>query len=269
MSNEKQPSARARRKANQVVFHTYPKLVFAWPLILAGFLFYPLDALIGPQLLGWFYVFIMAGVVMTIGVDIDRNLAVFWLAIFGFLVFAGMWLQDAKQFTLIGDLYDWLFHRNVEYSRGLGLGVSLMLTPPYIVMVVWTHLQHKWRVTHNEFEHYAWGRADDSLARGAKRVRITFPDWLEFVLLGSGTLIVYSATGRQELRRIPHVPMIIRVKKKINRLLESQQVTIKDHSEMLAAEEVEAEEEEAAQQDAATGTGGSLDEHTGGVKDPL
>ena len=60
------------------------------------------------------------------------------------------------------------------------------------------------------------------------------------MLLGAGTLIVYSATGRTELKRIPHVPLIFLVRKKINRLLESTMVTseIMEHEEMAASEEL-------------------------------
>ena len=44
---------------------------------------------------------------------------------------------------------------------------------------------------------------DDSLGRGAKTIRSSFPDVLELVLGIAGTLIVYNATGTKELRRIP------------------------------------------------------------------
>jgi hypothetical protein len=66
------------------------------------------------------------------------------------------------------------------------------------------------------------------------------------LLLGSGTLIVYSATGRSELRRIPHVPMIFWVRKRINRLLESTAVTATD--EVIAEEEEQAEDVEEQEQ---------------------
>jgi len=216
-----------QRKISAVSFCTYPKLVFAWPLLLAG----PIFGLLTnhnfgtPELLGWIYLMLLVLVVLTLSVDIERNHAAFWMLIFAVFFFMGRWLDDAKGFTFFGNIYEWFVSLDVKYDKGLGNAISALLVVPYMVMMLWARLQHRWRITHNEFEHYSWGRSDDSLARGAKRVRCTYPDLLEFLLLGAGTLIVYSATGRTELKRIPHVPMIFLVRKKINRLLESTLIT--------------------------------------------
>jgi hypothetical protein len=297
-----------------VVFHTYPKLIFAWPLIVAGFLFWllavgaagaaatgaaqpdtgavttaaaeaPTDTALTPatapaagaaatpagvsnrlEILGWLYILILLVVLLTLGIDIERNHAVFWLVVFIAFFFLGKWLADAKHFTFFGDIYAWYADLNVQYNRSLGLAISCILLVPYVVMLLWARIQHRWRITHNEFEHYAWGRADDSLARGAKRVRSTYPDLLELLLCGAGTLIVYSATGRTELRRIPHVPMIFLVRRRINRLLEVTAVTASEYE--LA--EVESEQEERGEAD-----GGRDDRVDGGegagneAKEPL
>ena len=76
-------------------------------------------------------------------------------------------------------IFNFFEDQEVAYNRGFGLSISLLLLIPYLTMLVWARMQHRWRITHNEFEHYAWGRADDSLARGAKRVWSTYPDLLE------------------------------------------------------------------------------------------
>ena len=34
----------AAQVPREIVFHAYPRLIFAWPIILLGFLLYPLDA---------------------------------------------------------------------------------------------------------------------------------------------------------------------------------------------------------------------------------
>ena len=234
---------RKERQSREVVFHTYPKLVFAYPLILLGLVFWPITTPGTAEPLGWVYLIVSVIVIMTVSVDVERNYAAFWLVLF-LAVFLGLMLiADKTRVPLFTDLHHWLADLDVTYNRGFGLMLSILLGVPYLVMVLWARLQHKWRITHNEFEHYSWGRADDSLARGAKRVRSTYPDLLELLLLGAGTLVVYSATGRTELRRIPNVPCIFVVRKKINRLLESTQVSMND-PQIINAEEVEAEEEE-------------------------
>lgn len=238
-------SHRDAKPLTEVVFHTYPKLLFAWPLIVAGFLFWPLGAVMNLEILGWFYLFIMIVVILTISVDLERNHAFVWLLVFAVFLLLGLWLSSSDyQFTFFGNIYNFFDRRDVAYSRGFGLSLSLLLAGPYLVMMLWSRLNHRWRITHNEFEHYSWGRADDSLARGAKRVRSTYPDLLELLLGGAGTLIVYSATGRSELRRIPNVPMIFLVRRKINRLLESTAV-VQQHDEAVL-DEMEEEEETTA-----------------------
>ena len=155
------------REPAQVTFCAYPKLVFAWPIILMGLVFY---ALAGPDagegtlaLLGWIYLVGSALVILTLGVDLERNYAAFWLAIFTAVFFLGRWLEDVQGITVVGDIYRWFSSLDVRYDRGFGMAMSVLLGIPYLVMLVWARVQHRWRLTHNEFEHFSWGRVDDSL----------------------------------------------------------------------------------------------------------
>lgn len=236
------PPAPPAPPPTEVVFHEYPKLIYAWPLIVFGVLFYFLPA--GwSQALGWVYLFITLVVVTTLAIDLERNYVFVWTVIFALFFFVGKWLHASFDIPVFGSVFGFFYGLGASYDPGYGLALALLLSLPYGVMLVWVRLNHRWRITHNEFEHYAWGRADDSLARGAKRVRSTFPDLLEFLLCGAGTLVVYSATGRSELRRISNVPMLIRVRRKIDALLESQQVTIRE-DDASAEAEAESEQEE-------------------------
>ncbi len=239
---------------HEVVFFAYPKLIYAWPLIVAGLGFYFLawgwesafstesyESLSG--FLGWAYLFTTLITLTTMAIDLERNYAFVWALIFGLFFFGGLALSSWTNIPIFDKIFDFFYRLGAKYDPGYGLALSILLLFPYAVMLIWVRINHRWRITHNEFEQYSWGRADDSLARGAKRVRSTYPDLLEFLLCGAGTLIVYSATGRSELRRIPNVPFLFRVRKKINALLETQQVTLRDQ-DMLAEAESEAEEYE-------------------------
>ena len=257
---------------HSIVFHCYPKLLFAWPLIVIGPLFWLIaapgedpTAISGRlEVLGWLYLLTMTLVVMTVGIDLERNHTVFWLVVFLLFFFLGRWLIDVQHFTLFGEVYRWFANRDVQYDRNFALVLSIFLAVPYAVMLLWSRLQHRWRITHNEFEHYSWGRADDSLARGAKRVRSTYPDVLELLLgFGAGTLVVYSATGRNELRRIHHVPFLPFVRKRINRILELTAVT----SDAAVDGELTDEQEDGAGPDNGYELAGG-DESTGG-NEPL
>lgn len=241
----------ASNRRHAVVFYSYPKLLFAWPLILAGpilwFVMGSDPSVAMQEVVGWIYLFLSLIVVLTIGVDIERNYAFVWLVLFGLFFFAGQWLADVKGVTVVGDVYNWFAGLDVRYDRSFGLAISALLAVPYAVMLLWARINDKWRITYNEFEHYAWGRADDSLARGAKRVRSSYPDLLELLLCGAGTLVVYSATGRSELRRIHHVPLLPLLRWRIDKILETTAVTTMDQSQAEEAAAVEDEEGEVPQ----------------------
>lgn len=275
---KKGPKPVKKKNVHEVKFVTYPKLLFIWPIILAGFAFYPFAAPHQPiaasvleyeaamarpaaeapvaeapatapasadspdtaavatkppnpflsgklEGIGWAYLWIAILVLLTLGVDLGRNQAAFWLVVVVAIWVLGLWLQDAKGFTIFGDIYRWFAGLDVQYDRALGLTFSILLLVPYVVMLAWAHINDKWRITHNEFEHYSFGKSDDSLGRGAKTIRTAFPDVLELLLGMAGTLIVFNATGTKELRRIPHVMFLPLIRKRLNVILETTAIT--------------------------------------------
>ncbi len=270
---ETKPEAEAPKKrrkdkeVHQVLFTTYPKLLFTWPVIVAGILFFPLAYALEPAdqpaeeaaattaeappdaadaeealssagaeeqitsrewwlgFLGWIYIWILILVILTLGVDIDRNQVAFWVIFVVAVWILGQWLQDVRGFTFFGDIYNWFESLRVQYDRSLGLALSVLLLVPFVVMLGWARINNRWRITHNEFEHYSFGKMDDSLGRGAKTIRTSFPDVFELLLGLAGTLIVYNATGTKELRRIPHVMFLPLVRKRLNLILERTAIT--------------------------------------------
>jgi hypothetical protein len=247
-----------------VTFTAYPKLLYVWPLIVAGFAFWPvagpsksaapLTASSSPQIaqspattpgasqpaaslpvssaslrlerLGWVYIWIALLVVLALGVDLGRNQALVLLLFIAFVWVLGILLRDKYQFTLFGDVYRWFGAQNVQYDRSLGLCLSILLAVPYVLVVAWARVNNHWRITPNEFEHYSFGRSSESLGRGAKSIKSEFPDFFEAVLgFGAGTLIVCDANGLHELRRIPNILFLPIVRKKIYDVLERTAVT--------------------------------------------
>ena len=248
---------------HEVRFISYPKLLFIWPLILAGLVLWPFgkppaaESVVGEiaaasqvqpgestdasdaqaasvppvapvsgrlETLAWIYIWVAFVVLLTLGVDVDRNQAVFWVVLIAAFWILGLWLQD-RNYTVFGDIYRWFASLDVQYNRNFGLVMSVLLLVPYLIMLGYSRLNDRWRITHNEFEHYSFGKMDDSLGRGAKTIRSSFPDVLELILGVAGTLIVYNATGTKELRRIPHVMFLPFVRKRLNKILEKTAIT--------------------------------------------
>ncbi|MFN0137928.1 MAG: hypothetical protein ACKVS9_17635 [Phycisphaerae bacterium] len=218
----------SKNSIHEVRFVGYPKLLFIWPIILAGLIFYTFAHALNPgalETLGWVYITILGVVILAMGVDVNRNQAIFWfVAIFACWIL-GLYLNAVRNIPVFGWLLGWLDSIDVQYNGALGLAISIVLLVPYLIMIVYARLNDHWRITHNEFEHYSLGRMDDSLGRGAKTIRTEFPDVFEMLLGLAGTMIVYNASGTQELRRIPHVMFLPMVRQRLNKVLETVSVT--------------------------------------------
>jgi len=243
MAKKKAPKVR-----HEVTFYTYPKFIFTWPLIAMGFLLW-LPAHYGwmsLEALAWIWGLTLILVVVTMGLDLNRNYTMFWLVVLAALWLMVLWLGE-KGVTLFVDVYHFFCNLNPHYSANLGLMVSIPLLVFYAIMWLWTRLNCKWRITHNEFEHYQFGRMDDSLARGAKRIRTSYPDFFELIVCLAGDLVIYDSTGKRMIRRIEHVPLLPWLKRRINSILETTAVT----TEEIIEDEIEAGEETAAEQGAA------------------
>ena len=223
----KPPRKPGKTSGHEVVFYTYPKLLFAWPLILAGYALWMIDRWewISPEALGWIWGIVLMATVLTIGVDIGRNAMAFWVVLIVALWFLGLWLSEKQYVTVFGDIYRFFAGLDASYSRGLGLTVSIWLSIAYIVMLIWSRINDKWRFTHNEFEHRAFGKVDWSAARAAKTVRTSYPDLLEALFCLAGDLIIYDARGSRVIRTIPHVPLLPLLRRRINVIIEFTAVT--------------------------------------------
>ncbi len=228
-------------RVHEVVFYTYPKLLFAWPIIVLGILFYPLAQLgVSLEILGWIYTITLVTVVLTMGIDVNRDVAVVWLITL-IAIFFGTAYFRTKGYDFVKPVASFLAYFHPRYDPGMGLCTSVFLAVPYGFMLVWARFNDKWRVTHNEFEHYSFGKVDKALARGAKTVRTAYPDLFEFLLAGAGELIIADSRGQQVLAKIEHVPLLPLVRRRLSRILEYTAVTPAD---IEAAEEGEGEEQE-------------------------
>lgn len=216
---------KASIRRHEVTFYTYPKYIFCWPLIAIGFLLWPFAHYnwIGAEPLAWIWGMTLLLVIVTMGLDLNRNYSIFWLVVIAALWLLTLWLGE-KGVTLFTDIYHFFCDLDPQYSANLGLIISIPLLLFFGIMWIWTRVNCRWRITHNEFEHYQFGRMDDSLARGAKRIRTSYPDFFELLLCLAGDLMIYDSTGRKVIRRIPHVPLLPMVKKRINSILEATAV---------------------------------------------
>lgn len=221
----KRESDKRQRNASQIVFHSYPKFLYTWPLILLAVVFPLLGDLISPQAEGWTFVITLLTVLMAMGFDLSRNLSISWLVTIVAMVFGILWLKDVQNVIFFSDIGNHLASRNPVVSRDWQYLLGLFGGILYFIMLVNARINQRWRISHNEIEHFAMLSKDDALGRGAKRFITSYPDFLELLLCGAGTIQIYSAQGGVLLRSIPNVPWLVFRSAKISRILEATEVT--------------------------------------------
>lgn len=246
------PAKDKRRLPSQIVFYSYPKFLYTWPVIFLALLF-PLlpEGLVNAQLEGWIFVISLLTVLMAMGFDLSRNLTITWGAAILASVFCLLWLKDAKNVVVFSQIGHHLSSKNPLISHDwldlLGLFGGIL----YFIMFIDVRINQRWRISHNEIEHFAMLSKDDSLGRGAKRFITSYPDFLELLLCGSGTIQIYSAQGGIQLRSIANVPWLFFRSKKISQILESTEV-----SSTSAEEDVDLHEGQASNEELSDGHGG-------------
>ena len=242
---------KGRQNKSQIVFYSYPKYLYTWPVIFLAVFLPLLGDLVSPNVGGWIFVITLLTVLMAIGFDLSRNLAISWGVTIIASVFCILWLKDAKNVNFFSEIGLHLASKNPAISRDFQYLFALLGGILYLIMFIDVHINQRWRISHNEIEHFAMLSKDDSLGRGAKRIITSYPDFLELLLCGAGTIQIYSAQGGTLLRSIPNVPWLFFRSATISRILESTEV-----SAASGDEECDPLEGQAANEELGDGHGG-------------
>lgn len=70
-------SENSTKSPHDVVFYTYPMLLFAWPIILLGHVLSSIDQDNSSEVLAWIWSIVLIVTIVTISVDIGRNAMAF------------------------------------------------------------------------------------------------------------------------------------------------------------------------------------------------
>jgi hypothetical protein len=218
---------RARPHDEKAVIYSYPPLVYIWPIIVLGYLLWLTDRFqwLSPKTEAWIYVIAFVVVLLTMGINVNRNMAVFWVVVIAAVWFFVLWLRGVKGFLFFDHIGRFFAHLNPTYSTDLGVLVSIFLSVVYVIVIVAAHINDKWVFTQNEIVHHAAFRGTNSLGRGAKGVSASYKDFFELALLLAGDVEVKTAQGNRVMARMNNVPFLLFRMRKIDRILETLSVT--------------------------------------------
>ncbi len=220
-------AARGERAPDRVVLRSYWKFMFAWPIILLGYVFWFAErwGWASSQTLCWVWGITLIVVLVSMGLDMGRNMSVFWIVLVTLFWVSIKYSQKVLGWTVFSTVHRYLQGLASPYPRDGALFISIVLSVVYLVMLVWVRLNQTWRFTNNQFEHIQFGRSDDSFSRGTKKVRVTYHDFFELLLCLSGTIVISNSTGTRDLRVIENVPLAPLRWRRIDRMLRATAVT--------------------------------------------
>jgi hypothetical protein len=197
----------------EIKFHAYPRLIFAWPIILMGFLLYPLDAwgLVRTDILAWLWGSTLFVVILTMGVHVNRNLSLFWVVFGSAIWLLGIYLRDVRGHTLLSRLSQFVADLNPSYPRHAALTFSVALLVPCLLCWARARIDEKWVISHYEVERRRKFSQRESLPRGGLTIDAQYNDMFKFLFgFGGGSLRILDRGGNvlREIRWVFFLPWV-------------------------------------------------------------
>jgi hypothetical protein len=184
----------------RVTFISYPKLIYAAPLITAGFLFWPLETLgvLSPGVLGWTYSALLLYTVLTPSIDLRRNIFLAIMAVAVIIMLAASLIQATMTWRAFDDLVTAVSQPMPLYNRESAWLVSKWLLIPYMLCLVWSWLNSRWVLSANYIERLKFMDESWQHPQTGLTVKIVYPDWLQLLFCGAGDIHFLSIQDERE-----------------------------------------------------------------------
>lgn len=218
------PSSRMEGRSG-IYVASFPPIIYFWPSMLTFWGCGLVQAMgwVDPGVLGWITVCVFAFSVLVTVQDFDQKQFLIFVLVLTVAVLL-IWILEIKDYTIHRRFVRWLLDMDVQLSTSAYIIFGLV----FAILMAWGLLRPMfdyWRLEHNEFVHYIqpFGR-DMSIPRAGSTVTKQIPDILEYILtLGGGSLCI-KREGRT-WAVIPHIPMLGRRMKVIEKMLSETRVT--------------------------------------------
>jgi hypothetical protein len=220
----------AKKDLDQIIIRSWPKVVFLYPLMLTSFICGTAQALTQEginadfaEIAGMIFFIVLCFNCLVISFEFSRfkTLAIFFffLALFFFLLYLSTrW----EVFAFLKDLFR-NFHIRLSTSFYFATGTYFLVL--FLGVFINTRFNY-WVIRSNEILHKE-GFLGDVRRYPSPNLKMTkeISDVFEFLLLGSGRIVLYPATEKQAIV-LEHVLRVNAAEKAIQELLSSLSVEI-------------------------------------------
>jgi len=87
---------RRHESESAAIVHSYPKLLYVWPLIALGPIFWLLGDAVSTEIQGWIFITALTLVITTLALDLNRNTSIFLLVSIAGCWFFCLWATQSK-----------------------------------------------------------------------------------------------------------------------------------------------------------------------------
>ncbi len=218
----------AAHSRHAIILRPWPKIVFFYPTLLASFIVGVLQLIEKGEGttagLAFFAIFAFNLLVIAFEFSRLKSVAIFFLVLS--ITFLLLWLS--KMFPVFSFIKDIIAGLQIKASTSFYFAVGIYLLLVFVGMFINTRWNY-YEVHHNEIVHHT-GFLGDIKRFPSPNLKMTkeISDVFEFMLLGSGRIILYPASEKEAIV-LDNVLSVNRVEREMKKLLSAIEVEVAAH----------------------------------------
>lgn len=238
MNQEAPKEAPPPKKIHAIILRPWPKIIFFYPTMLASLIIGGWQLMEGNQAgseeagLVFFAIFALNLLVIAFEFSRLKTVAIFFLllAVLFLLLYLG------TKFEVLNFLQDLISGLHIFASTSFYLALGSYLLLVFIGIFINTRWNY-FEIRHNEIVHHT-GFLGDIKRFPSPNLKVTkeISDVFEFLLLGSGRIILYPASEKEAIV-MDNVLNVNRAEREMKQLLSTLQVEMSEHGEAHGEEE--------------------------------
>lgn len=239
--NEEAANVSASKNINSMILRPWPKVIFLYPTLIASLVsgvwqlwLDPVQDVGSRETVGlvFFCVFCVNLLVISFEYTRIKTVAIFFLS----LAVAFLLMFLSTKWAVIPALKDIIDNLKITASTSFYFAISVYLSAIYLGVHINTRWNY-WEIRHNELIHHT-GFLGDIKRYPSPNLRMTkvINDVFEFLLLGSGRIVLYPASEREAIV-LENVLAVNKAEATLKQLLSRLAVEVTHHSADITPEE--------------------------------
>jgi hypothetical protein len=224
----------ASERIHSIILRPWPKVIFLYPSLMAAIVagvwqLWLKDDNPARDTVGLVFFIVFCANLLVISFEYTRikTVAIFFLALA--VVFLLMFL--GTKWEVMAGLKEIIDNLNITASTSFYFAIAVYLAAIYVGVYINTRWNY-WEIRHNELIHHT-GFLGDIKRYPSPNLRMTkvINDVFEFLLLGSGRIVLYPASEREAIV-LENVLAVNKAENSLKRLLSTLAVEITSHAEI-------------------------------------